>query len=131
MKRKFQENQNLVTEIQQLHQQIEVADKKIKDLSHEFQLLERSDVMIQNEKKHKLTDIQKLKDAIFTFKKSKETSINEQMRIEKDLPTLETQHKEMMTLKNEKEQEFDRLEMEVRQKTERLRREKEDLNQKI
>lgn len=34
-----------------------MADKKTKDLKHEFSLLEKSDVMISNEKKHKLTEI--------------------------------------------------------------------------
>ena len=63
--------------------------------------------MIQNEKKHKLTDIQKIKDAIFQLKKSKDSTISEQTRIEKDMPTLEQQHNELMELKNQKEQEFE------------------------
>ena len=54
---------------------METADKKVKELHNEFQLLERSDIMIQNEKKHKLTEIQKIKDTIFQLQKSKEQTI--------------------------------------------------------
>ena len=45
-------------------------------------MLERSDIMIQNEKKHKLTEIQKLKETIFNLDKSKETTISEAAKIE-------------------------------------------------
>ena len=82
-KKKFEENQQLVTEIQQFHQQIEQADKKIKECQTEFQTLEKSDVMIQNEKKHKLTEISKLKDNQHQIKKSREKMLDESLLIEK------------------------------------------------
>jgi septal ring factor EnvC (AmiA/AmiB activator) len=64
MKERFTENQQLVTDIQQLNEQIDHADKKIKELQHEYQLLEKSDVMLQNEKKHKASEIYKIKSLI-------------------------------------------------------------------
>jgi hypothetical protein len=41
---------------------------------------------------------------------------------------LEKQHKELLDQKTAKEQQFERLEMEVRQKTEKLRKDKEEVN---
>jgi len=82
MKQKFQANNELVTEIQQMHLQSETADKKIKELQQEFQLLEKSDIMIQNEKKHKLTEIAKLKETNYNLSKSKESTISEASKIE-------------------------------------------------
>ena len=57
MKTKFQENQQLVTDIQQLHLQIQNAEKKLKELKHGFANLEKEDIMISNEKKQKATEI--------------------------------------------------------------------------
>jgi len=59
--------------------------------------------MIQNEKKHKLTEIQKVKDTIHQLKKNKENMINDATKIEKDLPVLETQHKDLSEKKTQKE----------------------------
>ena len=59
------ENNQLVQEISGLHAGVGAAEQRGKDLRNEFQLLERADIAIQNEKKHKLTEIQKIKDTIF------------------------------------------------------------------
>ena len=50
-KEKFVKNRDLVAEINNLHQQIDESEKREKELKKDFELLERQDVMINNEKK--------------------------------------------------------------------------------
>jgi len=60
----FHDHQSLVNEIQNLHHQQEEADRREKDLKTDFALLERQDIMINNEKKAKLVEISKTEKQI-------------------------------------------------------------------
>ena len=60
----FEQNSALVAIITNLHTQIEEADRRTKELTRDFELLERQDIMINNEKKHKITEVAKLEQKI-------------------------------------------------------------------
>lgn len=60
----FMKNHTLVAEITNLHTQQEEADKREKELTRDFSLLERQDIMINNEKKHKISEIEKTKKTV-------------------------------------------------------------------
>jgi hypothetical protein len=51
-KEMYEKNSTLVTEITSLHTQQETAERRHKELQADFQLLERTDIMIANSKKH-------------------------------------------------------------------------------
>lgn len=50
-----------MNEITNLHTQQEEADKREKELKRDFELLERQDRMINNDKKSKIIEIGKIK----------------------------------------------------------------------
>ena len=58
-KEKFHKNRDLVNDINNLHTQIEESDKKDKELKKDFELLERQDIIIFNDKKMKISEIAK------------------------------------------------------------------------
>ena len=58
-KEKFVKNHALVAEINNLHTQIDESEKREKELKKDFELLERQDIMINNEKKMKISEIAK------------------------------------------------------------------------
>jgi hypothetical protein len=53
------------------------------------------------------------------------------MKIEKELPALEEQHRNLAEERKIREEQYEKLEMEVRNKTSILRREKDDLNMEL
>ena len=58
-KEKFVKNHALVAEINNLHTQIGEAEKRETELKKDFELLEREDIKINNEKKTKISEIAK------------------------------------------------------------------------
>jgi hypothetical protein len=77
----FHVHQSLVSEIQNLHAQQEEADRREKDLKRDFELLERQDIMINNEKKHKILEISKTEKQIVEFEKEKQNMIDRNSQI--------------------------------------------------
>ena len=55
----FTQNGALVTEINNLHSQQEQADRRMKDFQRDFEILERADLVVNNEKKHKISEVSK------------------------------------------------------------------------
>ena len=68
-KEKFVKNHALVAEINNLHTQIEEAEKREQELKKDFELLEREDIKINNEKKTKISEIAKTNRQIEDYKK--------------------------------------------------------------
>ena len=68
-KEKFVKNHALVAEINNLHTQIEEAEKREEELKKDFDLLEREDLKINNEKKVKISEIAKTNRQIEDYKK--------------------------------------------------------------
>jgi len=70
-KEMYVKNSALVQEITNLHHQQEEADRRQKELRKDFELLERQDIMINNEKKHKISEIAKQEKNIKDMEKEK------------------------------------------------------------
>ena len=68
-KEKFVQNHALVQEINNLHQQIDESEKREKELKKDFELLERQDIMINNEKKMKISEITKTRRQIDEYER--------------------------------------------------------------
>ena len=68
-KEKFVKNHALVAEINNLHTQIDESEKREKELKKDFELLERQDIMINNEKKMKVSEIAKTQRQIEEYEK--------------------------------------------------------------
>ena len=68
-KEKFTKNHALVEDINNLHTQIDESEKREKELKKDFDLLERQDIMIGNEKKMKIAEISKNQRQIEEYKK--------------------------------------------------------------
>lgn len=64
----FTENSVLVTDINNLHSQQEQAEKRHKELTRDFETLERADAVVNNEKKHKVDQISKTEKRIEELK---------------------------------------------------------------
>lgn len=67
----FQENQTLVSEINSLHSQKEQAEKKLAEHKKDFDVLERSDALVNNEKKNKVAEKIKLEKKIKELEEEK------------------------------------------------------------
>ena len=126
-KEKFHKNHALVAEINNLHTQIDESEKKEKELKKDFELLERQDIMINNEKKLKITEIAKTTRQIEEYKKQKLDITEKCNQIEAENPQIEARLAELQELKSTKETAFEKMDMEVRQQTEQLRREREQI----
>ncbi len=70
-KQMFVDNGALVTEINQLHSQQEQANKRLADLKKDFEILERSDAVVNNEKKNKIAEKIKCEKKIREFEEEK------------------------------------------------------------
>ena len=64
-----------------MHQQQEEADRREKDLKKDFELLERQDIMINNEKKAKLVEISKTEKQIKEYEDEKQKMIERNTQI--------------------------------------------------
>lgn len=126
-KEKFVKNHALVAEINNLHTQIDESEKREKELKKDFELLERQDIMINNEKKMKVSEIAKTERQIKDYQKQKLEIIEKCNQIEGENPQIEAKLVEQQALKTEKERTFEKVDMEVRQQTEQLRREREQI----
>ena len=67
----FQDNTTLVSEINSLHSQKEQAEKKQNEHKKDFETLERSDALVNNEKKNKLTERLKFEKKIKELEEEK------------------------------------------------------------
>ena len=126
-KEKFHKNRDLVSEINNLHTQIEESEKKEKELKKDFELLERQDMMIHNEKKMKISEIAKAQWQIEEYKKQKLEITEKCNQIEAENPQIEANLAQLENTRQEKETAFEQMDMEVRQQTEQLRREREQI----
>lgn len=113
-KEMFMKNHTLVAEITNLHTQQEEADKREKELTRDFSLLERQDIMINNEKKHKITEISKTTKQIEEYKQEKLLISEKCSQIEAENPEIEQRLRDQQAQKSEKETAFEKLDMEVR-----------------
>ena len=113
-KEKFQKNHALVAEINNLHSQIEESEKKEKELKKDFELLERQDIMINSEKRLKVTEIAKTTRQIEDYKKQKLDITEKCNQIEAENPQIEAKLAEMVELRQSKEQAFERMDILVR-----------------
>lgn len=59
-----------------MHAQQEEAERREKDLKRDFELLERQDIMINGEKKHKLVEISKTEKQIAEYEREKQEMID-------------------------------------------------------
>ena len=96
-------------------------------MTEEFQTLEKADIMIRGDMKHNLSKISKAKEIIENHKKKKQSLVEENIKNEKDLPHRDKEYKDLVASRGETEQSFERMEMQVRENTEKLRRQKEEL----
>ena len=85
-KENFQKNKDLVNEITNLHTQQEEADKREKELKRDFELLERQDRMITNDRKSKIIEIGKIKKQIEEFENEKISIQEKCTQIEEENP---------------------------------------------
>ena len=81
--------------------------------------------MINNDKKNKLSEIARTEKQIIEFEKEKQEMVDRNNQIQQDLPRLEEDYKSLVEEKKMKEQQFEQVDIKVRQQTEQLRREKE------
>jgi hypothetical protein len=75
-----------------LHAQQEEAERREKDLKRDFELLERQDIMINSEKKHKLVEISKTEKQIAEYEREKQEMIDRNTQIQQELPQLESSY---------------------------------------
>jgi chromosome segregation ATPase len=75
-----------------LHEQQEEAERREKDLKRDFELLERQDIMINSEKKHKLVEISKTEKQIAEYEREKQEMIDRNTQIQQELPQLESSY---------------------------------------
>jgi len=68
----FAENAALVTEINNLHSQTEQAVKKLNDFKKDFEILERADAVVNNEKKQKIAEKSKCEKKIKELEEEKQ-----------------------------------------------------------
>ena len=85
-KETYRQNGALVAEINSLSTQIDESEKKERELKEAFEELERQDVMINNEKKSKVTEIAKATRRGEDFKKKKQEVIEQCHQIESENP---------------------------------------------
>lgn len=64
-----------------MHTQQEEADRREKEIKKDFDLLERQDIMINNEKKHKLSEIARTEKPIIEFEKEKQEMVDRNNQI--------------------------------------------------
>lgn len=64
-----------------MHTQQEEADRREKEIKKDFDLLERQDIMINNEKKHKLSEIARTEKQIIEFEKEKQEMVDRNNQI--------------------------------------------------
>ena len=83
--------------------------------------------MINNEKKMTVSEIAKTERQIKDYQKQKLEIIEKCNQIEGENPQIEAKLVEQQALKTEKERTFEKVDMEVRQQTELLRREREQI----
>ncbi len=75
-----------------MHAQQEEAERREKDLKRDFELLERQDIMINSEKKHKLVEISKTEKQIAEYEREKQEMIDRNTQIQQELPQLESSY---------------------------------------
>lgn len=81
--------------------------------------------MIRNELKQNINKIQKCTEKITTLEQKKQSIVDENLKIETDMPEKDRELQKHIQKKKEAEQDFERIEMQVREITENLRKEKE------
>ena len=80
---------------------------------------------VRSDKKNKLSEIARTEKQIIEFEKEKQEMVDRNNQIQQDLPRLEEDYKSLVEEKKMKEQQFEQVDIKVRQQTEQLRREKE------
>eukprot|EP00347_Sterkiella_histriomuscorum_P021716 403333013 len=130
-KKMMEENQGLVQEIQILMANEDKASQRHEALTSDFRNLEKADIMIRNEMKHTLQKTNKAKTTIDEIEHKKQKQIEENNHNEQILPKREEELKQLQHQKVEVEQEFEKLEMKVRELTEKWRKEKETLESEM
>lgn len=125
------ENQGLVQEIQTLMANEDKANKRQEELTNDFRTLEKSDIQIRNDIKHNVSKIHKAKEAISEIETKKKKLVEENSQNEQILPFKQKELSDLAVLRVEKEKEFEKLEMEVRERTEKLRKDKESMESEL
>lgn len=88
-KETFEKHSSLVAEINSLHSKQEAADRKHKELQRDFEVLERADVVVNNEKQNKINEIKKCESKIEELHAEKVTLTEKFTTITNELPELE------------------------------------------
>jgi len=121
----MQENQGLVQEIQILMSNEDKATQRYDELTKNFQALEKADIQIRTEMKHNLNKKNKAKEAIEEIEKKKQKMISDNIQNQEALPNKEEELQHLIRQRTEIEQKFEVLEVQVRDATEKLRKEKD------
>ena len=85
----FQENTTLVSEINSLHNQEEQAKKKHAEHKKDFEILERSDALVNNEKKNKVAERIKFEKKIKELEEEKVQVAKRNEDIVAEMPEIE------------------------------------------
>ena len=107
------------------------ANKRQEDLTNDFRTLEKSDIQIRNDIKHNVSKIHKAKEAIAEIETKKKKLVEENSHNEQILPSKIKELSDLAVFRVEKEKEFEKLEMEVRERTEKLRKDKETMESEL
>lgn len=99
MRAKFQENAELVTEIGSAQAEIAGAQARRKELSDQFQELQKTDVAICTEKEHLNEEIEKLGETVQRQEQAKQRLKEEAQTSEQELPRLVEEVKEQRRMK--------------------------------
>ena len=126
----MEENKTLVERINTIMANEEVAENKQEELQRQFGTLERSDIAIRNEIKQIISKKRRADERIEELGKRKQEIIDEVVQIEEKKPAEQKKLQREQEKKKKLESSFEEMEIQVRDMTEKLRRKREQIDNK-
>ncbi len=127
----IEENQGLVEEMKTLRATYAKEDERSVQLRKEYHDLEKSDIQFQTEMKHNVALIHKCNEAINDIQVKRTQLLEENTANERMLPQKENELRELIAHKAQVEAEFEKEEQKARELTERLRKQKTQLEETL